>query len=222
MKGLQQMKILAVDDDPVSLQLIKKILQKAGFIEIQTCPSGEKALELIKSRPPDVVLLDIQMPGMDGYEVCEKIRSDKATTYLPIVMVTGGPADADKAIQRSFEAGATDYTTKPIRSIEFVARIKSALTIKQTHDRMREEVEKRRQLEKEREKVITELREALANVKTLGGMLPICASCKKIRDDKGYWSQVEAYIQDHSEAEFSHGICPECAKELYPEFYKDG
>jgi len=67
------------------------------------------------------------------------------------------------------------------------------------------------------EKVIEELKGALAKVKQLSGLLPICSSCKKIRDDKGYWNQIEAYIRDHSEAEFSHGICPECSKKLYPD-----
>jgi PAS domain S-box-containing protein len=71
-------------------------------------------------------------------------------------------------------------------------------------------------LKQERDK----LQDALAKVKTLSGLLPICANCKKIRDDKGYWNQIEAYIHDHSEADFSHSICPECAKKLYPEFYK--
>jgi len=75
----------------------------------------------------------------------------------------------------------------------------------------------RKQAEKEREKLIEELREALSTVNQLSGMLPICSSCKKIRDDKGYWNQIEAYIRDHSEAEFSHGICPACARKLYPE-----
>jgi hypothetical protein len=75
---------------------------------------------------------------------------------------------------------------------------------------------KQRRSEQEREKLILELKDALATVKTLGGLLPICANCKKIRDDKGYWNQIEAYISDHSDAEFSHGICPECAKKLYP------
>ena len=78
----------------------------------------------------------------------------------------------------------------------------------------------RKLIEEERAKLIEDLQEAVAEVKTLSGLLPICASCKKIRDDKGYWTQIESYIKDHSEAEFSHGICPECAKKLYPEFYK--
>ncbi len=81
-------------------------------------------------------------------------------------------------------------------------------------------IDRRKNLEREREKLIADLREALANIKTLRGMLPICAACKKIRDDQGYWNQIESYIRDHSEAEFSHSICPDCAKKLYPEYYK--
>jgi len=84
-----------------------------------------------------------------------------------------------------------------------------------------QDITERKKIEEEREKLIRELQEALAKVKTLGGLLPICASCKKIRDDKGYWNQIESYIRDHSEAEFSHGICPECMKKLYPDFCED-
>lgn len=79
------------------------------------------------------------------------------------------------------------------------------------------DITKRKLLEEERERLVSDLREALSKVKTLSGMLPICASCKKIRNDDGYWEQIECYIRKHSEAEFSHGICPECIKELYPE-----
>ena len=81
------------------------------------------------------------------------------------------------------------------------------------------DISEQKRAEQTREQLIAELQEAMANVKLLSGFLPICASCKKIRDDKGYWTQIEAYIRDHSEAEFSHGICPGCAKELYPEFF---
>jgi PAS domain S-box-containing protein len=79
----------------------------------------------------------------------------------------------------------------------------------------------RKRAEEEREKLIQELQKALAEVKTLSGLIPICASCKKIRDDKGYWGQIESYISDHSEAEFSHGLCPECMKKLYPDLMED-
>ena len=79
-----------------------------------------------------------------------------------------------------------------------------------------QDITNRKILEMEKEKLIEELRKSLNKVQLLSGFLPICASCKKIRDDKGYWNQIEAYIKDHSEAEFSHGICPECAKKMYP------
>jgi hypothetical protein len=82
---------------------------------------------------------------------------------------------------------------------------------------LREEDVQRRQVQEEREKLIGELQEALAKVKTLSGFIPICASCKKIRDDKGYWNQIEAYLSAHSEMEFSHSVCPDCARKLYPE-----
>jgi hypothetical protein len=78
-----------------------------------------------------------------------------------------------------------------------------------------------KQKDREKSASIIELHKALDEVKTLSGFLPICASCKKIRDDKGYWNQIEAYISEHSEAEFSHGICPDCSKKLYPDIYDD-
>jgi len=84
-----------------------------------------------------------------------------------------------------------------------------------------QDITERKLVEKEREKLILELKEALSQVKMLSGLLPICASCKKIRNDEGYWEQMEMYIRDHSEAEFSHGICPECSRKLYPQIYED-
>jgi hypothetical protein len=88
--------------------------------------------------------------------------------------------------------------------------------IQKAHEEIKFEMENRKRAEMEKDNLIIELKDALGTVKTLSGLLPICASCKKIRDDKGYWNQIEAYIQSHSEAEFSHSICPACAKKLYP------
>jgi hypothetical protein len=87
--------------------------------------------------------------------------------------------------------------------------------------KLNEEILERKKAEEEKAQLIDELQNALTEVKKLSGMLPICSSCKKIRDDRGYWTQIESYIKKHSEAEFSHSICPECAKKLYPTFYKD-
>ena len=86
-----------------------------------------------------------------------------------------------------------------------------------TNEKLTQEVAERKRAEQNLEKVVVELQQALGQVKKLSGFLPICASCKKIRDDKGYWQQIEQYITEHSEALFSHGLCPECAKKLYPD-----
>ncbi len=100
----------------------------------------------------------------------------------------------------------------------FILLLITTLWTKRTNKLLQQEIQDRKQAEEEREKLIKQLQETLAEIKTLSGLLPICASCKKIRDDKGYWNQIESYIMDHSEAQFSHSICHECAKKLYPEF----
>jgi len=92
---------------------------------------------------------------------------------------------------------------------------------KRFHQAIIRDITERKRMEKEREKIISDLQDALSKVKALSGLLPICASCKKIRDDKGYWNQIESYIRDHSEADFSHGLCPDCLQKLYPEFCED-
>ena len=103
-----------------------------------------------------------------------------------------------------------------VSNIRYRLRLKNK-KIEEAHEKIRIEIEERKQTQIEKDKLIIELQDALAEVKKLSGFLPICASCKKIRDDKGYWSQIEAYISEHSEAQFSHSICPECKKKLYPE-----
>ena len=93
--------------------------------------------------------------------------------------------------------------------------------IQKAHEEIKIEIKERKRAQIEKDNLIVELKDALSEVKTLSGLLPICASCKKIRDDHGYWNQIESYIRDHSKVEFSHSICPECAKKLYPEIYKE-
>ena len=102
-----------------------------------------------------------------------------------------------------------------------LAILKQVAEIEQELSLAQQEIERRKKVEAERDRVIRDLQQALSEVKTLRGFLPICANCKKIRDDKGYWNQLEEYIGDHSDAEFSHGICPDCARKLYPELYDD-
>jgi PAS domain S-box-containing protein len=94
------------------------------------------------------------------------------------------------------------------------------LELMQANERLQQEIVERKRVEEEREKLILELQESILKIRMLRGLLPICSSCKKIRNDQGYWEQIEVYIRDHSEADFSHGICPDCAQKLYPELYK--
>jgi PAS domain S-box-containing protein len=111
---------------------------------------------------------------------------------------------AEEALQKSYD--------------ELDLRVKERTTdLAKANEQLKVQIEERKKAEEEKEKLIIELKKALGEVKALGGLLPICASCKKIRDDKGYWNQLEDYIQKHSEAEFSHSVCPDCAKILYPE-----
>ncbi|MDY6987701.1 MAG: hypothetical protein SWQ30_06545 [Thermodesulfobacteriota bacterium] len=112
---------------------------------------------------------------------------------------------------QSNQKGVTIENRPVLAILKQVAEIKIELS------RAQEELERRKEAERERDKVIQELQKALSEVKTLRGLIPICAHCKSIRDDKGYWNRIEGYIQDHSDAEFSHGICPECARKLYPD-----
>ncbi len=215
LKELLELKILIVDDDSISQKLLKGLLAKQGYGNILISNSGEHALELIKKDPPDLILLDVFMPGIEGYEVCRRLKADTATAHIPVIMVTGGAVQADEAIKKSFKAGAIDFITKPIRGIEFLARVKSGLIIKKNHDLLVEEIKQRKTAEKEKEKLIEKLEQASSEIKSLQGIIPICSHCKKIRDDKGYWNILEAYLQKHSDALFSHGICPDCSDKLY-------
>ena len=201
---LAGMKVLIVDDISENISALAIALESEGF-DIKTAASGEQALEIIQNDSPDLILLDINMDGMDGFETCLTLKKSDATKGIPVIFLT--VSKETEAIVRGLSCGGVDYIAKPFRQEEVCARVRTHLSL--------------RTLMKEKEKLISELQEALAKVKTLSGLLPICSSCKKIRDDKGYWNQIETYIRQHSEAEFTHSICPKCAKMLYPGLLKD-
>jgi PleD family two-component response regulator len=201
---LAGMKVLIVDDIPENISALAIALESEGF-SIKTAASGEQALQLLKNESPDLILLDIQMDGMDGFETCLTLKKSDANKDIPVIFIT--VSKETEAIVRGFACGGVDYIAKPFRQEEVCARVRTHLSL--------------RALMKEKEKLISELQEALAKVKTLSGLLPICSSCKKIRDDKGYWNQIETYIRQRSEAEFTHSICPKCAKMLYPELLRN-
>ncbi len=194
--NIEKAMILVVDDNPINLTILLDQLTRMGF-NVRIAEDGRDALNHANNEPPDLILLDIVMPGMDGFEVCRELKKNWKLKDVPVIFMTA-LTDVDNKI-KGFDAGAVDYVTKPFHQGELLSRIKLHLTL-------------RRQQKA--------LEEALARVSTLSGLLPICANCKKIRNDHGYWEQVEEYIETHTDAKFSHGVCPECARKLYPDYYK--
>ena len=194
------LKILIAEDEYLVSEDIIRGLKAQGYENIIEAADGEDAYAKTCSLKPDIVLMDIRMPKLDGIEAAQKIQEDCPT---PIVIITA--YESSDSLENAGAAGVSAFLTKPPQPEEIERAI--VIAIARHADLMAV-----RRLNKS-------LEQALAEIKRLHGILPICANCKKIRDDKGYWQQVEAYISDHSEAEFSHGICPDCAKQLYPDFY---
>jgi sigma-B regulation protein RsbU (phosphoserine phosphatase) len=187
-------RILIAEDDAVSRRLLEATLVKWGYEVIMTT-DGLQALEILRHPDaPSLAILDWMMPGMDGAEVCLKARATAGDRLLYIVLLTAKGRKED--IVEGLTAGADDYVVKPFDRAELKARINAGERIL----RLQAELAAR----------VKELELAFANVKLLQGLLPICCYCKKIRNDQNYWQQVDAYISEHSEAQFTHGICPDC------------
>ncbi len=199
METNQKTCVLVAEDDYLVGETIKRALKQIGYDLVGKASDGVEAVEMAVSLRPDVVLMDIQMPELDGLEAARQIQRQ---CPMPVVILTAH--ESLSLVEKASEAGVAAYLTKPPNPAEIERAIIVAVA------RFDDMMELRR--------LNTELKEAIAKIKTLSGLLPICANCKKIRDDKGYWNQIENYIRDRSEAEFSHGICPECSKKLYPEY----
>jgi len=195
------MKVLIAEDDPVSRKILESILVKWGY-EVISTRDGNEAWERLKALDaPQLAILDWMMPGMDGVEVCRKVSQKGSSEPTYIVLLTA--RDSKDDIVKGFDAGADDYVTKPFDHRELQARIRVGQRVVE--------------LQKALMNRLRELEEALSKVKQLQGLLPICSHCKKIRNDQNYWENVEQYISIHSNAEFSHGICPDCYEKALKE-----
>ncbi|HMC87980.1 MAG TPA: response regulator transcription factor [Gemmataceae bacterium] len=192
------MRVLIAEDNPTTRLLLEMTLSDWGFDVVSTTHGAEAWGELQAEDPPELVLLDWKMPQMDGIEVCRRTRELQRGQSNYIILLTARGSTDD--VVAGLEAGADDYITKPFEPAELRARLQVGVRI----------VELQRKLEQQ----VQELASALSRVKQLHGLLPICAYCKKIRDDHNYWQQVEAYISSHTEAQFSHGVCPDCFERI--------
>jgi CheY-like chemotaxis protein len=192
--------ILIVEDDGLIAADLKKSLQSFGYEISGTVSSGEAAIEKVAAKKPDLVLMDILLSGaLDGIRTAEIIKNRFAT---PIIYLTA--YSEDKIFQEAKVTEPYGYVLKPCGSRELHIAIEVALY--------------KRKADEEKNNLIAELQQALSKIKKLRGILPICSSCKKIRDDNGSWKEMEVYISEHSEADFSHGYCPECGKKAEAEF----
>ena len=188
------MQILIADDDPLSRRLAQHALKDCGA-DVRFEEDGEAALLSIQTRHSSMlVITDRNMPGIGGVELCRRAKMSGGFPPLYIVMVTAAGSPTDLA--EGLDAGADDYVVKPFNQAELQARCQVGMRMLALQESLARRV--------------GELEEALASVKALRGLLPMCAYCKKIRVDESYWQQLEGYLTDHSEAQFSHGICPEC------------
>jgi PleD family two-component response regulator len=200
-------RILIVDDCPDERRLHREILTKAGFSEPLMAADAREAFRLLgldqasSGAEVDLILLDILMPGMDGLEVCRRIRAVERLRDIPIIMAT--VVSEVEALANALDEGATDYIAKPIRRLELLARIRAAV-------RLKRETDQRKAREQELARANECLQQAMRDIKTLRGLLPICAWCKRVRTEQGSWRQLEVYIQEHSEAQFAYGVCSEC------------
>ncbi len=196
------MKILVAEDQVVSRHILAANLRNWGY-DVLAVEDGTRAWEVLQTaEAPQLLILDWLMPGMDGIEICRQIRKSPQTRPLYLILLTARRGQEDKI--HGLQSGADDYITKPFNREELRARVQVGIRVLELQGALAQRVR--------------ELEEALSRVKTLQGLLPICSYCKKIRNDRNYWQQVEGYISDHSKAQFSHGICPECyAQFVQPE-----
>lgn len=199
------MRILIAEDDATSRIVLATVLKKDGY-DVTATDDGGAAWEVLQ-RPdsPRLAILDLMMPGIDGLELVRRVRAipSSAPPYLIIVSTKSEKTDVISAL----DAGANDYLTKPFDPGELRARIEVGRRMIEMRFELNEKVD--------------ELKQALDQVRTLKGIVPICANCKNVRDDQGYWNRVESYLNEHTEADFTHAVCPDCMKRLYPQFKDD-
>ncbi len=192
-------RLLVVEDELIVSADLQDQLVRLGYQVAGAAVTGEDAIKKAASLTPDIVLMDIILKGeMDGIEASAVIREQ---THIPVIFLTANSNDG--ILERAKVTEPFGYLLKPFEQRHLKTTIEMALY--------------KGRMERERARLVTELQDALAKVQTLSGLLPICAWCKSVRDDEGYWSAVETYVQKFSEARFSHSVCPDCLDIHFPE-----
>jgi sigma-B regulation protein RsbU (phosphoserine phosphatase) len=188
------MKVLIAEDDRVTCELLDRTLRRWDYETTLVADGQEAWRRLSEASAPTLAILDWMMPGLDGPDICRRVRAELPLANMYLMLLTAREARRD--LIAGLDAGADDYIVKPFDTDELRARIAVGTRVLALQEKLAERVE--------------DLQAALSNVKQLRGLLPICSYCKRIRGDDSYWQQVEGYIAAHSNAQFSHGICPTC------------
>jgi DNA-binding response OmpR family regulator len=189
------------DDEPGIRRLLQTTLTAASY-EVVQAPNGDEALRHLQADDgPDIAVLDWMMPGLAGPEICRRCRERPRPVAPYLILVTARGRMAD--IVAGLEAGADDYLIKPFDLEELRARVAVGARVV----RLQQDLVQR----------VRELEDALGREQRLQGLLPICSYCKKIRNDQNYWQRVETYIVEHSGAQFTHSICPDCHERVRAE-----
>ena len=183
------LKIIAVEDDAVARKVLTQALHGLGYEDVAEARDGAEAMELLARDPARVIVSDWIMPGMDGLQLCRRVRARMKSEYVYFILLTSREADLENQ-REAIEAGVDDFLVKPLNRQELWMRLRVAERI---------------------------LRYA-TQVQQLEAFLPICSYCKKVRDDQNYWQQIEGYINERTGSEFSHSVCPDCyARVVLPE-----
>jgi DNA-binding response OmpR family regulator len=192
------MKILIAEDDPVSRRLLEATLEKFGYDVVVVADGAEAWTALQRADAPPLAILDWMMPEMAGVEICRRVRQIPTSTPPYLILLTAKTERGD--VVAGLDAGANDYLTKPFDRGELRARVQVGVQVLELQKNLADRV--------------GELEDALAQVKQLRGLLPICSYCKNIRDEQNFWQRVDNYLMEHADVMFSHGICPDCYKKI--------
>ena len=211
--------ILLVDGEPGNFQEIQSFCYDAN-LSCEKSPNGEIALKCARQKRPDNIITDWDMPVMNGIELVEHLKSDIKTQDVPVIMFTGIMILFENP-QAALEAGAVDYIRKPLDKTELPARARAVFQLSDSLKELRKQKQELFEKNLELTRKQKELEDALDNIKALKGLIPICAQCKKVRDDEGDWNQIELYLRQHAHLQFTHGICPECKDELLDDFRRN-
>ena len=217
--------VLLVDDQPFVADAVRCALRGQVDIDFHYCGDPGAAMTAVTKIKPTVILLDLVMPQMTGLELLKEFREDPATVEIPIVVLSSEEDPQRKS--EAFAVGANDYLVKLPEAVELRARVryhsKAYWNRLQRDEAFRALRESQQQLVRKNTELFIaneKLEDSLRELKQLRGLLPICVYCKKIRDDQSYWQQIDAYLTEHSELKFSHGLCPDCCRTLEEEINK--